>query len=330
MLFRSKERGKSDCASGVTKGVFSLFVLQELLFLGLRASYVGVDTYGYVFNFLHPESMNERWEPLFKLLNITLRSLTDNVSVYLLVTAALSIIPISVVIYKYSEKPFFSWYVYICMYYFSFNFSGIRQSIAAGFLALAFLAIMEKKYVTAVLMILVASGFHTSALIFLVAIFIRNHKWKMPEYFILAAVYAVIFVFRQQIFIFIISIAYEEYEVVQTNAYTWMLLNVMLLLLLFMLSSRIRNDEILTFSLNLMAVGCAFLLLTSVGDNVLRIANYFTVFMTVAIPNALKKLEKKIEPIVLIMGVVVLAVFYYIHLSGDPYMIIPYRLEYLI
>ena len=305
--------------------VFILMVLQLALLLGLRMPSVGVDTARYVYIFQHFNFKDFDYEYGYMILNYLLSSFTDNERVFLLTTALLSIVPVGIMIYKYSEKPFLSWFVYICMFYYSFNFSGIRQSLAASFLVMAFMLIVNKHPVWASVFVVVASSFHTSALIFLIAVFLRNHKWKKIDILIVLFSYVFIFIFRVPLFNLITSIFYEEYQAVETDAYTWMFVHILLLVLLYYLKSFLDDDKIVDFALTLFTVGCSFMLLTSVGTNVLRVANYFNVFIVLLIPNLMKIFDAKSRLIVVWLGVLVLSYFYYTHLQNNPYYIIPYK-----
>lgn len=306
--------------------VFFLLILQSTLFLGLRMPSVGVDTARYVYVFQNFNFIDFDYEYGYMVFNFLLRLLTDNERVFLLLTASIATVPAGIMIYRYSERPFLSWYIYICLYYYSFNFSGIRQSMAASFLIIAFMLLLEKRSVfLSIIVVVVASLFHTSALVFLLAVVLRNHKWKKDDVVFLVLSYVIIFVFRTQIFNLITSIFYEDYEVVETDAYTWMLIHLVLLALIIYFKPYCDNDHIVDLSLTIFTVGCAFLLLTSVGTNVMRIANYFNVFIVLLIPNIMKVFERKTRLVLIIGGVMVLSYLYYAHLKNNPYDIIEYR-----
>lgn len=313
-----------DSSTKCNPFIFLLLVLHLALFLGLRMPKVGVDTARYVYIFQHFNLVDFDYEVGYMIFNYLLSLFTDNERVFLLTTALVTIVPVGIMIYKYSDKPFLSWFIYICMYYYSFNFSGIRQSLAASFLVMAFMLIVNKHPVWASVFVVIASSFHTSALIFLLAVFLRNHKWKKIDILIIIFSYIIIFIFRTPLFNLITSIFYEEYQVVETNAYTWMFIHIVLLALLIFLKTYDGENKIVDLTLTLFTVGCAFMLLTSVGTNVLRVANYFNVFIVLLIPNSLKVIENKSRFIVVGIGIVALAYLYYTHLQNNPYSIIKY------
>ena len=148
---------------------------------------------------------------------------------------------------------------------------------------------------------------------------------KKRDILILIPAYLIIFVARAPIYNLIVRVMYEDYEMVETNAYTWMLVHLLLFFMLYIFLFYIPEDHCMHLSLTAMSIGIAFILLTSVGTNVLRVANYFNVFLVLALPNSMRAIHKTIRPIVLIAGVCILTVFYIIHLRNNPYSIIPYH-----
>lgn len=321
----SLRQRRTQSPGGASALLFTLLMVQETLFLGTRTASVGVDTSRYVYVFENIFRYEFRYEKGFILFVKLLRNLTTDENLFLFIAAAISLLPIGFVIYRLSKMPYLSWLVYICMFYFSFTFSGMRQAIAMSLTFLAFYFICREKKIVAILLICVAFLFHTSAIIFIAALFLYKHKWKKWEYPVLVAAYLVIFLLRAPIFSLITRFLYEEYELVDTQAYTWMTINLGLFALLLFLGNFVKQDKLVQYALTLMSVGSAFYLLSSVGTNVLRAANYFSVYVTLALPGALKAVPKKIRPFIIIAGVGVLLVFYFIHLQNNPYSIIPYH-----
>ena len=101
---------------------FSLLMLQEILFLGTRTAIVGVDTSRYVYVFENIFQYDFRYEEGFNFFTKLIRSITANENVFLFVAAVICLLPIGVVIYRFSHMPYLSWYIFICMYYLSFVF----------------------------------------------------------------------------------------------------------------------------------------------------------------------------------------------------------------
>lgn len=117
--------------------------------------------------------------------------------VYLFIIAAIQLICLTSVYRKYSTYFFWSLFLFVASSdYFAWMFNGIRQFLAAtiAFLALPF--IVKKKYVPAIIIILLASTIHKSALILLPALFIVVGKaWnKRTLIFVLLLVVIIVFI----------------------------------------------------------------------------------------------------------------------------------------
>ena len=88
---------------------------------------------------------------------------------WLAIVAAFYIVVVLVVIYKESEKPLMSLIMLLSLGYLAFVLSGLRQSIAMSFAMIAYFYIKKKKPIRFILAVIVASLFHLSAILFLIA-----------------------------------------------------------------------------------------------------------------------------------------------------------------
>lgn len=147
-----------------------------ILISGLRSWKVGVDTRSYVEAFRLAPTLSsatiskiflER-EALYYFFQSFIKTITNNYTVFLMIIAIFFCCVIAKLVYTYSKNPMLSYLMFLSMGYFYFSMAGLRQTIAMGFLILAFMAICEKKYVKGLLFILIASGFHISSLAFLI------------------------------------------------------------------------------------------------------------------------------------------------------------------
>lgn len=98
---------------------------------------------------------------------------------------------------KYSEKYIFSLFLFVASAdYFLWMFNGLRQFMAVTTILFAVPYMIEKKYIKAIVIILLASTFHQSALIMIPFVFIsQGEAWNRKTLlFILATVLAIVFV----------------------------------------------------------------------------------------------------------------------------------------
>lgn len=157
--------------------VFFLIVIFVLWFLtAFRSVRIGNDTYNYVRYFpLFGEGgidPNSRIEIGYQILNILVYKISPNPYFFLGVVATICYVGTGVYIYKYSDNIVFSTLLLFPVAY-SFFASGLRQAIAMVICLFAYQAIKKKKYWLAILLILIASSFHTSAIIMLALLFHR-------------------------------------------------------------------------------------------------------------------------------------------------------------
>lgn len=304
--------------------LYSLLVTQETLFVGLRDLDVGVDTIRYAYAFGHLDTFDNDYEPGFVLLMRIVYAFTSNPHIFVFIVAVLSIAPIGFVFYRLSKMPYLSWLVYIGFYYYTFTFSGLRQSIAIALLFLAFYFLVKDKALVPLLLILLAGSFHISALVFLPVLFLRKHVVRKWDILLIIPAYLLVYLFRVPIFRLITQFVYEDYEIIQTSESTWALVNLALFFLLYFMSFFVKYDRSEHLSLTLMAIGNMPMILTSIGSNVQRVANYFCIYVTLALPGVMRAIPKRFRGLVLIVIFVILLSFYLWHLRTNPLTIIDY------
>ena len=124
---------------------------------------------------------------------------TDDAQVFLFITALIILIPIIVLIYKYSKNVMLSILIYTSWYLYYFSFSGLRQAMAIGICAIATNFLFKRKLLPFVAIVYLASLFHTSALLFLLVypMYVYRYKISNKKLFILGILAICILVFFQ-------------------------------------------------------------------------------------------------------------------------------------
>lgn len=121
----------------------------------------------------------------------------DSDTLFFLLLAAFQLLIIMWLCRKYSEDYWFSIFVFIASTdYLSWSFNGIRQFTAVVIAYLATPFILKKKYIPAILIVLLASTMHQTALLMIPVIFIVQGKaWnKKTVLCIIASLIALMFV----------------------------------------------------------------------------------------------------------------------------------------
>lgn len=323
------------CQAGASRLVVDkvnngLIGLSIYLVFALRSTSVGVDLKNYVDRFRTGSALQTRKMDLefgYAGLNDVVRQITSNPNVFLAIVAAVTIAPIVWTIGKTSQNIYLSWLLFISIGPFSFMLSGLRQGIALAIVFATLPLLAKRKVLLPALMIVGAATFHTSALIFLPAIFIYRLRLDVKTTFAVAAILLAVALFGEQLVDLAIQSVYETYEVTNTGAYRWSLVNMALWLLFVPLYDTVRSSKPSNAGLYLLVlVGVLMLTLSSFATNVGRGAAYYLQFFSVLAPNAISAIEDRRVAVLFSASVAVVCVtYFFLTLSGTAYEVVPYR-----
>ncbi|CAG9620736.1 EpsG family protein [Sutcliffiella rhizosphaerae] len=162
--------------------------LTIILVSGLRRN-IG-DTYFYIHYF---EINDFTWDFIlsqkdigFGILQMVLKSISEEPQILILCTALITNAFIAFTLYKYSRMIELSLYVYITSGLFLVSMNGIRQFLAAAIIFAATKYIMDGSWKKFTIIILIASTFHQSALIFIPIYFlIRRKAWTRTTFILI-------------------------------------------------------------------------------------------------------------------------------------------------
>tara|TARA_R110001606_G_scaffold24223_3_gene80430 strand:- start:8403 stop:9530 length:1128 start_codon:yes stop_codon:yes gene_type:complete len=165
-----------------TRGIETFWLgLIIFIFAALRSKSVGIDLERYVNNFTEIASWSVSdilynasgysWsrDPFFWVFMKTLTYLSLNPQIMIVAIAAIVAVSVSALIYRSKSDVLLCFLIFICLRYFSFTFTGLRQALAMSILFFAIKYLEKKKLVPFVVLTIVASSFHASAFIFMIA-----------------------------------------------------------------------------------------------------------------------------------------------------------------
>ena len=153
-----------------------------ILITGLRSQNVGSDTVVYYIDFKAMEYVSferlmaqEKRDVAFYILSWLVSRVTRSFAALTMLVAVAFYYPVMKLIYKYSDAPALSCLILMAFNFFQFSMTGMRQTMAFGFVVLFFLELHEKKvsWIKAALYIAVAILFHRSALVALLYLLIK-------------------------------------------------------------------------------------------------------------------------------------------------------------
>ena len=154
----------------INRRAFLLPSIFLILFAAARSDEVGADTKNYTLNFneyfsIDYYSFDDGVEVGFKILEYTILYFTKNYFWLFFIFSCIVILPYLYILKKYSLNYSISIFTFICFGYYTFFFNGLRQGVAMAIASLALIFLLNKKIVKYLIIIVIASLFHKSALI---------------------------------------------------------------------------------------------------------------------------------------------------------------------
>lgn len=180
------------------KRIYVITVFSVLYFIAAFRYGTGNDYFNYIkiFNQYREsanfsEALQIVSEPAFSLLNWVLSRFTNDIILINSVYSFIILVPVAYVIMEQSKNVWLSCFLYICLTFFYTTLNFTRQSMAASFIFLAFFLFGRKKFLLAVLSVILAVCFHMSAFIFIpvfLLCLIKPEKYLFIAYTVLTAV----------------------------------------------------------------------------------------------------------------------------------------------
>lgn len=295
--------------------------LQWILISGLRHISVGADTTGYLRSFKaveqrswktvftafvdvyfrgrEPENSAENAlykDPGYLVFQKVIHIFTDNPQMYLLIVAVIIFAALAYFIYKNSEDPVFSYVLFSVLFYSFFAITGLRQAVATALVVfIGHEFIKQNKLWKFLIVSLIAFTLHKSVLVFILFYWISKIKvtWK----YILALICGV----AAGLAIgapFILKAAelfgYEQEELFQADTTTYIMAMAVVgfgSILLHKPVQRQGHQKDLQINATLIAVALTFF--TSISQGVMRVQQYYALFMMLSIPSMLHCFQKR-------------------------------------
>lgn len=162
-------------------GKLLLFIVFVILFilLGFRSINVGTDTINYLeiferINYYDNKEIEIGW----KILNTSIFNIGIGYQGFIVLIAFITLLPVYITVKKHSVNPMFSIFFYYTLYFYFNAFNISRQALAVVIILAAMPLLLKDKKTIYILFVLLASSFHTTALVALPLVVIN----KMPNY----------------------------------------------------------------------------------------------------------------------------------------------------
>lgn len=264
-------------------------------FAALRSSIVGPDGLVYAQYFKDVQELSYSGiflkfdkEPLFYVTIKLLQELGVTLQVWYAIIGGMFAFAIMFIVRQYSQQPLVSILAMFSLGYYTFSFTGLRQTMALSIVTISFYFIEKKKYMWGIWLILFASIFHNSALIFLLVVLIRDRKLKIWQYALGMLVgLGLVILFRPQVYAFISetveSIERFEGYAGYTHGLSWAGFIIQCMIFIFCII--VYNGKDKQYLLNVSFQGVAFQMLAVLMAEFFRISMYFNVFNIILLGN---------------------------------------------
>jgi len=223
-------------------------------------------------------------------------------------------------IYRYSSDVLLSFLIYSVLFFAFFALTGIRQSIAAALIVfLGYDLIVKRKLWWFLVLAIVASTIHKSAIIFTIFYFIHQIRLSRSQYIYVMLVLPVLFLFKDPLSAFFKSIAgLEEYGVYEeAGTYNFTVLMLLIGAVVLWRYDKIIKNSPLSFSLiNAYLLSMFFLPLTFVNPSAMRVVMYFSVFLMLLIPEIIRTFGRR-DRLVAYFSIVAVLIFMFIRANSE-------------
>lgn len=317
--------------------LFFVIVIFILWFLtAFRSEEMGNDTVTYInyfqyFGKVGMEERNKNIEIGYQFLNVIIHKISPNPHFFLAVVATICYLGVGIYIYKYSSNVVFSTVILFPIVY-GFFASGLRQSIALVICLFAYQAIKNKKIIPAILIVLLASTFHLSALVMLILLI---HKFTSKRLYVVIGVSAIIAILSASGALnSIISNVVKEYENYFSSIQAgtgWLAISyqciraLMIYLFIYFAYKDLKKEKSLEiFNASILLITICFGFSTNIFS---RASLYFLIPSVVDIPNAMNSGNIKNKKFFIFLICTVMIAYFVLTLFVRPewYKMIPYE-----
>ena len=311
--------------------IFSGFLL--CLYAGLRAQNLQIDIPTYVqmyekyarysFGQIIQLFSSEIRDPTYYFTAWLFSRVFTDAQWWLAVVGAFYIVVVCLVIYKESERPLISLLMVLSLGYFSFVLSGLRQSIAMTIAMIAYLYIKKRKPIKFILLVILASLFHMSAILFLIAYPLGRAKlgiWHIVSFGIMVVLFLG---FQSTIRSFLSEILadsqYGSYADRETalNFSGFIIQICMFIFNLLYYSKGVKEDKNAIVLYNLAFIGLSLQLFSSMIAEFFRLSYYFSFANILLVPLAISSEREERTKVLLRLFIGALFIVY-LFLDGVP------------
>lgn len=282
-----------------------VFFIIFFLLLALRDETIGRDLANYKFyferycdDFLKAVD-RERKDILYWLLVWLVGRFTDSFRWFLVVAAAITLLPIAKVYCEDREYGFMKIVLFLNMSIFVMIFSGLRQALAISVGLIAYEFVRKKKPFWSLVCAFIAFGFHHTAFMVFGFYPLYHLPIKKKQVWFVIPVIVLLFLFNRQTFSLITgpmsALLGEKYEaaIEDTGSYTMLLVFALFAVLAYVIPDEDRMDKETLALRNFLLVTVVLQCFAPVNTLAMRMNYYYIIFIPVLVPKVLKFSDKR-------------------------------------
>lgn len=222
-------------------------------------------------------------------------------------------------IYKNSEDPELSFVMYICLGLYTFMAQGLRQSMAMSICLFALEFCKKRKLLPFVLLILLATTFHSSSIVFLVVYFIYGYTLNIRTGIASFGIAGILLVFSRQLAAIGNLLFEREYEgEVEAGGFVAVAIYIIILAVSMVFSGKRRKEKDYSFFFFMTMLGAVFYLMRYTEVQIVeRISFYFMFGQLIALPNAISRFDKHVSFVVKYVVIALSFLLFAYRLNGD-------------
>lgn len=331
-----------------TRFVYLLFSFAiPFIVFAFRSTNIGIDTKAYCEAFQNIANKSfieliiygqDDFEHGFIFLCKLLSFFSKDPRILLFATAVIINVLYALAIPKNSSMWFISSMIYFSLGNYLYNLNIMRQAIAAGFVLNAVICLVRKKRFLFVILVIVASTFHSIAIVTILFLFLNRFIKTKKQLIISLILIAVLTITSLEIVHIVVErffVHYEYYfrhnyhseQVFGLTSIAYVIIELFVLVLI--LKNRNMDDEnrtIMTiYSVALVLAGTTLIMMPVFGMYE-RIAKFFQVFLILAVPYALEGIKSQNNQKFIQFGIVAYGLVYYIYIvATNAYLIVPFE-----
>ena len=307
------------------------------IMIALRSQYVGtVDSHRYYNNWLYlkdlPRSMlgdylqNSEMDVGYLVVVWALSHIFPNPQLVFAFSAVLFVIAVCRFIYKNSEDVCLSMVMFVCLGLYTFMVQGLRQAVAMCICLFALELYKSKKYIRFIILVLFATLFHKTAIIFLLIFFVRFLKMQWQSYAFVGFCSVVVLLSSGYI-VELSKILFKEEtytDAAQAGGFIATAIYVLILVVSFIFATKKqKKDEEFILFFFITYMGFFSYVLRYVELAILeRISYYFLFGQIILLPKILGNFDNKVRNIVKTVVIILCALLLAYRLSTSD--LIPY------